>query len=260
MRGTVAVVMLLCTCEIALAQGDSAPRPMAKDADPDWEAVTVRASDPDSREIGYRVSGRQIELRRQTVAAMLMVGYGIHMKQIADAPKWVESAEWEVKGVPDVPGDPDARQIRSLVQKLLAERFGLKMHTQQREMAVFALTVAKGGAKLKPSQGDANGLPDENDRENGGESTVVFTNAPLSLLVTVLDFRMDRPVVDHTGLPGRYDMLLRYTADESRAPADGNAAPGLFTAMEEQLGLKLEPMRSEADAMVIDKVERPREN
>lgn len=261
MRGVVATMMLLCACGIAHAQGDSALPRMAKGADPDWEVVAVRASDPDSKESGYQVSGRrEILLLRQTVEAMLMVGYGIHTKQIADAPDWVRTTAWDVRGIPDVPGEPDTEQVRSLVRKLLAVRFGLKVHTEKHEMAVFALTVAKGGAKLKASEGDPNGLPDENDSENGGESTVVFTNAPLSLLVTVLDFRVDRPVVDRTGVDGRYDLKLRYTMDESRAPTDGIAAPGLFTAMEEQLGLKLEPMRSEANVMVIDKVERPGAN
>ena len=257
------VVMLLGAAPSSVAQGqsDAAMPKMARDADPDWDVVTVKPSDPDSKEAGYRISGRrQIQLLKQTVEAMLMVGYGVHKKQIENAPDWVRTEMWDVTGETDQMGEPDAAQVRSLVRKVLKERFGLVLHTQQEEMPVFALTVAKGGAKLKASDGDPSALADEYDHENGGEATVRFVNAPVSLVVTILDFRVDKPIVDKTGLTGRYDFTLKYTTDETRGPTDANAAPGLFTAMEEQLGLKLEPVKTMTDVLVIDKVERPGAN
>ncbi|HKO18110.1 MAG TPA: TIGR03435 family protein [Acidobacteriaceae bacterium] len=245
----------------AQAQGDSPMPKMARDADPDWDVVTVKPSDPDSKEVGYRMSGRrQIQLLRQTAEAMLIVGYGVHKKQIENAPEWVRTAEWDVSGETDLMGEPDAQQVRSLVRKLLKERFGLMLHRQQREMEVFALTMAKGGAKLKASTGDPNALANEYEHENGGEATVAFKNAPVNLLVTILDFRADKPVVDKTGLTGRYDFTMRYTIDETRVAADASGAPGLFTAIQEQLGLKLEAVKAPADVLVIDKVERPGAN
>lgn len=245
----------------AQAQGDSPMPKMARDADPDWDVVTVKPSDPDSKEIGYRIRGRrQIQLLRQTAEAMLIVGYGVHKKQIENAPEWMRTEEWDVSGETDLMGEPDAQQVRSLVRKLLKERFGLVLHKEQQEMSVFALTVAKGGAKLMDSKGDPNALADEYEHENGGEATVRFANSPVSLLVTILDFRADKPVVDRTGLTGRYDFTLKYTTDESRVSPDTNASPGLFTAMEEQLGLKLELIKAPADVLVIDKVEKPSAN
>ena len=79
-------------------------------------------------------------------------------------------------------------------------------------------------------------------------------------LAQMLQFRVDRPVVDQTGLKGRYDFRLQWTTDESRAPADGSAPPGVFTAIQEQIGLKLEPVKAQADVLVVDKVERPGAN
>ena len=248
-------------CGGVRAQSSSTMPKMARDADPGWDVVAVKPSDPNSKEIGYRISGRrQIQLLRQTAEAMLIVGYGVHKKQIANAPEWVRTQEWDVTGETDVVGEPDEAQVKGLVRKLLKERFGLTVHTEQREMPVFALTVAKGGAKLKPSDGDPSALADEYEHESGGEATFAFKNARVGLLTTILDFRTDKPVVDKTGLMGRYDFTLRYTMDESRVPPEVNAAPGLFTAMEEQLGLKLEPVKAAADVLVIDKVERPGAN
>src|SRR5579884_2449283 len=157
-RWTAAVVAVLAATGltgvgVARAQSDAARPKMARGADPDWEVATVRASDPDSKEVGYRISGRrQIQLLRQTAEAMLIVGYGVHKKQIENAPEWMRTEEWDVTGETDVMGEPNEAQVKSLVRKLLKERFGLVAHTEQREMAVFALTVAKGGAKLVASK------------------------------------------------------------------------------------------------------------
>jgi uncharacterized protein (TIGR03435 family) len=262
-RVAAAVILcaFLCAGHVeAQGQTQSAAQRLPREADPAWEVVAVRPSDPNSTESGFRVNGRHLALRRQSVAAMLMVAYGIQKKQIANAPDWVNTKEWEVNGELDADGMPDIRQIRVLVRKLLVDRFKLVAHTEQREMPVYALTVTKGGAKLEKSTADPNGLPDERDRQSAGESSVEFKNVPIGQLVTLLDFRLDRPVVDRTGLAGRYDFALKYTMDETRAPVEGNPAPGVFTALQEQLGLKLEPMKAAADVIVIDKVEQPEAN
>lgn len=247
------------------AEGDAAweipaeDKPMAKDADPDWEVVTVRPGDPNGRNAGFHLEGRQVFIERKTVKDMLLVGYEMHKKQIANAPDWAGSEIWDVKGVPDAPGKPSLRQLQSLTCKALVERFGLVSHTEQREMEVFALTVAKGGSKMTPSAGDPNGLPNEND--NGGAVvTMRVENMSMKEFALLMKFFTDRPVVDQTGLSGRFDFQMKWTSDESRAPADGSAPPSLFTAMQEQIGLKLEPVKAKTDVLVIDKLEKPGEN
>lgn len=233
---------------------------MAANADPDWEVVTVRPADPN--ETGSRIGpdGRQVVVHRHTVETMLLFGYGVHKKQLVNAPDWVATERWDAKGNPDVPGRPNVPQFQSLMRKLLVERFGLVSHTEQREIPVYALTVAKGGPKLERSAGDPNGVPNENDSESGGQRTMHMTNATMGELSLVLKLFLDRPVVDQTGLRGRYDFSLKWTYDESAVPGDGNAAPTVFTAIQEQLGLKLEAVKTSTDVMVIDKIEKPGAN
>jgi uncharacterized protein (TIGR03435 family) len=251
---------------LARAEGDAAweiPKvdaAMAKDADPDWEVATVRPTDPSVTNASIRIDGRQFILENRTVETMLLAGYGVHKKQIADAPDWIRTERWDVRGVPDVPGQPSMKQMQSLVRKILAERFGLVTHTEKRELEVYALTVAKSREKMTPSAGDPNGLPDENDRENGGVRTMHVANSSMDDFALVMKFFLDRPVVDQTGLAGRYDFQLKWTFDESRVPSDGSEPPGLFTAIQEQLGLKLEPVKAQTDVLVVDKVERPSAN
>ena len=113
---------------------------------------------------------------------------------------------------------------------------------------------------MAASQGDPNGLPDESEDENGGERTMRMTNVAVGDLALMLNVSLDRPVVDQTGLKGRYDFDLKYTFDEMRAAPDANAAPGVFTAVQQQLGLKLEAVKTMAPVLVVDKVERPGAN
>jgi len=233
---------------------------MAKDADPDWEVVTVRPGDPNGMGSGIRVEGRDLVVQRHTVETLLLFGYGVHKTQVMNAPDWVRSERWDARGYPDVPGQPSLPQFQGMIRKLLVERFGLVEHTEKRDLAVYALTVGKGALKIEKSAGDPNGIPLENDRENGGQRTMQAGNMTMREFCLLMTYFMDKPVVDQTGLQGRYDFLLKYTFDETRAPTDGSAPPTMFTAIQEQLGLKLEPVKTATDVMVIDKVERPGEN
>jgi uncharacterized protein (TIGR03435 family) len=233
---------------------------MAKDADPDWDVVTVRPTDPSINNASIRMNGRQFVLENRSVETLLLAGYGVQKKQIVNAPSWIQTERWDVRGVPDVPGQPSLRQMQTLVRKVLAERFGLVTHTEKREMDVYALIVTRSGQKMTPSAANSSGLPDENDNDNGGVRTMHAANMSMSDLSLIMKFFMDRPVVDQTGLAGRYDFQLKWTYDESKTPPDGTAPPGLFTAIQEQIGLKLEPVKAQADVLVIDKIEHPSAN
>jgi len=233
-----------------------APKMMAADADPNWEVATVKPSDPNDEKQTIRVRGRHLELKNQTVEVMLMVAYGLQKGQIADVPEWVRKQNFDVDGVPDVDGQPNVQQFQSMLRKLLAERFQLKMHFEQREMTVFALKVAKNGPKLKDASNPA-GLPTQEGRGGEGYRTLEFRSISIEDLTLMMMQYVDYPVVDQTGLKGRYDFTLKYTFDETRAPADGSAPPNLFTAMQEQAGLKLESVKAPAKVLVVDHVERP---
>jgi uncharacterized protein (TIGR03435 family) len=154
-----------------------------------------------------------------------------------------------------------------MIRKVLADRFGLKAHNDQRELSVYALTVAKGGSKLTKSLGNPNGPPDDYFSTS---AYMKETNTTMGEYAKAMQYVLDRPVVDQTGLAGRWDFLLKWTPDESQFTAIGirilpptdnpNAPPGLFTAIQEQIGLKLEATRAMVDVIVIDKVERPSAN
>jgi len=260
----VVAAVLLCTCDGARAQGQAAGETkealMARNVDPGWEVATVRPSDPDETEQSFSVRGRHVLIKRQNVETMLMVAYGVQKTQIADAPDWVKSQSFDVDGFPDVPGQPSVQQFQSMVRKLLVERFGLKMHKEQREMAAYVLTVAKGGMKLKPTSSGPDALPSQDVSGGEAERHLKFTNVSMADFTLMMLYEVDKPLLDHTGLQGRYDFGLTFTKDESRVPLGGNSAPGLFTAIQEQLGLKLEAVKAPVDVLVIDAVTRPSAN
>lgn len=241
-------------------QQPAKPQMMAKDADPDWEVATVRPSDPNDK--GYqhiRSSGRHLLLLDTTVEEFLLLGYSVQKSQLAGLPDWAKTERWDVDGAPDAEGQPNWVQMQALMRKILAERFGLKLHREQRQLAVYALTLAKGGPKMTPNTSDPNGLLEQRNSAVNGRDTEDLKNASMQDLTEILQFRVGRPVLDRTGLKGRYDFKLQWTTDEMQATA-ADAPPGIFTAIQEQIGLKLEPVKAMADVLVVDAVERPGAN
>jgi len=262
---TVLTAAALLAFGIARAQGTEGngtakPQMMAKDADPDWEVATVRPSNLDDRN-GQRIRfrGRHVMLLDHTVEDILLIGYGVQKSQLVGEPDWVKTERWDVDGVPDVEGEPSMKQLQAMMQKILVERFELKLHREQRVMPVFALTTAKVGPKMTPDASDPNGWMDQQNSAANGRDVENLKNASMPDLAQILQFRVDRPVVDQTGLKGRYDFKLQWTTDESQT-TQPDAPPGLFTAIQEQIGLKLEAVKAPAGVLVIDNVQRPGAN
>ncbi len=229
---------------------------MAEEVHPVFEVATIKPSDPNDRSDGFHSNGRRIYIENQTVNKMLTFAYGFHPKQVVGGPDWFGTERFDINGVPDVEGEPNLRQQQEMLQRLLVDRFGLKSHREKRQLAVYAITAAKGGPKLTKSQGDPNGLPDQTGNGNGGQMTFRFTNNTMEDFALLMQFFVDRPVVNQTGLTGRWDFVLTWTPNDLKA-ADANAAPGMFTAIQERLGLKLEAVKAAADVLVVDHAERP---
>jgi uncharacterized protein (TIGR03435 family) len=249
---------------VAMAQdaGDQAPRPgmMARDADPDWEVATVKPSAPSDTGVHrVRLQGRHVMLLGDSVEELLSLGYGVQKNQITGLPDWAQTQRWDVDGIPDATGEPSLRQIQAMMRRILNERFGLTLHHEQRVLRVYALTVAKNGAKLPKSTGDPTGSPHDDGGSANGRVSKRFTNTAMPDLILTLLFYTDRPVVDQTGIKGRYDFKLQWTTNEAQTSAP-DAPPGLFTAIQEQLGLKLEPVKAPTDVLVIDAVQKPGPN
>jgi len=238
---------------------------MAQDASPDWAVATVRPSDPDAKPVNdrllaFRFYGRQFLIERQTVESMLMVGYGLQKNQIVSGPEWVRTQLFDIDGLANVEGEPSVEQFQSMIRNLLVERFWLKTHEETRSISVYALTIAKDGPKLIQSKADRNGGGRIQVGGGPGYRTLNFQEVSMQDLPIMLVLYLDRPLLDRTDLHGKYDFTLKYTYDEERAPSDGSAPPSLFTAFQEQLGLKLQAMRAPAPVLVIDAIKMPGEN
>ncbi|MGD0345267.1 MAG: TIGR03435 family protein [Terracidiphilus sp.] len=247
-------------------QAQSPTTAPAQTAAPEFEAATIKpVKNPNPNRTHDRTEGRRFTAYSVTLRELIMMTYELDAQQITGGPAWVASDEYDVEAVAGE-GVDIHEQGRAMMQKLLADRFQLQFHREQRTISVYALTVAKGGSKLTAAK--------VNDGQNFAScehfGVCNFRSEPLSHFVKWLaNAVLDRPVVDKTGITGTFDFSLKWTPDESqfstsglRAPAAGDnaTAPPLFTAIEEQLGLKLEPEKMPAEVLVIDKVERPSEN
>lgn len=242
------------------------PKAMPKGAVPKFDVVTVKPSDPNRPGKLFTIRGRQIITINTTMNDMVTFAYGLQLKQIVGAPDWFATEKFDLDGVPDIEGQPDLEQFRMLIQSALTQRFKFTYHHDKKELSVYALTVAKSGPKLTVT------LSRPSDPGNfmfGKLGQLRVSNMTMKGFCDGMQTVMDRPVVDHTGLTERYDFNLNWTPDDSQfasfgprpAPKDDpDAPPSLYTALQEQLGLKLEPTKAMTDVFVIDHVEKPAAN
>lgn len=204
-----------------------------------------------------------------TLKSILHFAFGLPENQIVDAPSWVDSANFDIvaKAGPDadaqlnaLSGDQNELAKQQMVQALLADRFHLKAHRETRQLPIYNLVVAnpKAGPKLLPTE--AHGTTIDNNKRSirivGGDDSV-------EALAEYLSKTLGRNVVDVTAITGRYDLALKWTPEDALAantdPAP-DAPPDIFTAIQEQLGLKLEPAKGPVPVLVIDHIEMPSEN
>ena len=248
------------------------PKPMAANADPGFDVATVKPTKPGSQGKGIGFDGQKFIANHFDMNDLIAFAYGLHAKQIIGAPDWFATDLYDVAGTPDVSGQPSLHQMELMMQKLLPDRFALKFHHEQRELPVYIITVAPGGPKMKVTKLGPN---DPQPFFFRGLGDLVVGNMTIKEVATWFQSSvMDRPVVDHTGLTDRYDFTLKWTPDDSQfaqfrsvlpptASAAGdnpNAPPSLYTAMPEQLGLKIEAGKAMDDVIVIDHVEKPSAN
>lgn len=248
------------------------PKPMAADANPGFDVVTIKPSTPGAQGKGFGFRGTHFVTRNTNLNDLVAFAYGLHSKQIIGAPDWFGTDLFDIDGTPDVPGQPSLHQMEMMVQKLLPDRFALKFHHDQRELSVYIITVASGGPKMTKTTAGPNdpqgfgfrGLGDLSVRNMNMKEFASWMQSGV----------MDRPVVDHTGLTDKYDFQLKWTPDDSQfaqfrgvgavaPPAAGDnpdAPPSLYTAVQEKLGLKIEAGKAMDDVIVIDHVEKPSPN
>ena len=243
--------------------------PMPASARPAFEVATIKPADPDENGKGYFFQGDQVRTLNTSVNDLITFAFSLQQKQILGGPAWVSSDHFDISGKPDIDGGPNTLQMRGMLEKLLIERFGLKFHYEKRELPVYALTIVKSGNKMTKSKGDPDGLPSMFFQ---GLGILPVSNATMQDFSNIMQSAvLDRPVVDQTGLTGRWDFTLKWTPDDSQfgglgvkvpppSPDAPNAPPALFTAMPEQLGLRLDATKAPVQVLVIDALQKPSAN
>lgn len=218
-------------------------------AGPQFEVASIKPNASGSRgPTIYNPTRGRFAIDSITLKALIAYAYDVREFQVSGGPSWVGSEEYNIVAKPQ--GEASNERILAMAKDLLAERFKLTLHHESKEMPVLALTVAKGGARLHPSEGT--GGPEI----RGGRGRLVARKVTMGMLAAQLAGRvLDRPVLDRTGIGGEFDVDLEWTRDES--PDSG---PSIFTALQEQLGLKLETQKGVVDVLAIDHVERPSAN
>jgi uncharacterized protein (TIGR03435 family) len=262
---------LMLACSLAprwIAFAQQQPRPS-------FEVASVKPGDPNNRQVCvcFEPPGRFVGIN---VTLKMLIGdaYNLRNHQISGGPNWLDSAKFDIEG--KVPGatpipaglDGPPRILRLMEQSLLEERFKLAVHRETREEQVYELVVDRGGPKLKEAA-DTPGGPQGIGFNGRGHLT--GTAAHMMLFVNELSQLLGRTVIDKTGLTGKYDFTLKWTPDPGMLPgfvADGPDAPpppdpngpSIFTAMQEDLGLKLQAAKGPVEIIVIDHAEKPDAN
>jgi len=261
------LVLERATAETAWAIPEP-PKAMAAGATPNIEVATIKPSKPDAQGKILTLQGNSLITRNFSLTDCISFAYGIHAKQVTGLPAWAEADKFDLTVKPDIDGMPNEKQLKGLMQQLLAERFKLAFHHDNKELSVYVLSAAKAGNKMTKSAADPNSLPGLFFSQIGD---LHVRNANMGNFTDLMQSAvLDRPVVDQTGIAGRWDFELKWTPDDSQfsgmgakipPPTDAaNAPPNLYTAIQEQIGLKLEATKANADVLVIDKVEKPSDN
>jgi uncharacterized protein (TIGR03435 family) len=275
--------MILAT--IVLAALTAQAKPVSNAALPSFEVASIKPNNSGTSNISINISpGGRFTARNVTVKKLIEDAYDIQGFQISGAPGWLDSARYDIvaKAADSPENDPRhvseserktfEQQHRSRLQSLLATRFQLKTHNTSKEGPVYALVIAKNGSKLRTAQGEKPNNRGMTMRPGQLEGQGV----PISFLAEDLSRQLSRIVVDDTGLAGIYDFTLKWTPDErlsqtfknagagnegaGNAPPSGASGPSVFTAIQEQLGLKLQSEKAPVDVLVIEHVEKPSEN
>jgi len=233
-----------------------------------FEVATIKPVPTEAKAVRYitmQGANRFIE-KDYTLKLLIAAAYNLNPKAISGGPEWMDSEHYDIAAL--TPGDirPTRDEQMTMLRKLLTDRFQLAFHREPREFSIYALEVAKGGPKLREAA-KPNDVPALINVVYPQSIKLPARNVTMGDFASMLQRAvLDRPVVDETGLTGKYDFDLEWAPDESEfngaiapASADANAAP-LFTAIQQQLGLKLVATRGVVDALVVDKAQRPSAN
>jgi bla regulator protein blaR1 len=257
-----------------------------------FEVASVKPSATDDRRTMIQIQpGGGLRTGGTSLKMLLTFAYDVREFQITGGPGWINTDRFDIvakaersAGAENPPDDPRKMteqqrktvgdQMRERLRALLAERFQLTLHRETKEQSVYALVVAKGGPKLQQAQA-MEGTGPRGPMMRMGRGELSGQGVELEMLTRTLSSQLGRTVIDRTGLKGNFDFKLTWTPDpgQSATPLGGGPPPGadappppdpngpsVFTALQEQLGLRLESQKGPVEMLVIDRVEKPSEN
>jgi uncharacterized protein (TIGR03435 family) len=276
-------VILLAALSLLLTNCFHAQSPTPAEPARQFDVVTIKPTDPNAdphSNGGMGFDRDKFTTNGQTVKSLIKFAYGLNFgsdDQIAGGPAWIGTSMFNITAKEDAetvaamqalkPGQ-QMTIIKPMVQQVLADRFQLKMHHETRTLAVYALVVAKNGPKLTPFV-EMSGAPQKGWQglQMQGRGMMEGRAAQLDMFTGVLSMQHEingRTVVNHTGLNGKYNFMLKWTPEQNSAAdaatSTDAAGPSLFTALQEQMGLRLESTKAPVDVIVIDSVALPTEN
>ncbi|HWF09845.1 MAG TPA: TIGR03435 family protein [Bryobacteraceae bacterium] len=251
-----------------IPQPPARPKPLAS-TDPVFEVASIKRSSPDSRERGLRLQGGTISVMNMPLTDILSFVYDLHPHQIIGLPAWATSEKYDISAKAEGEGQPTRDQLTMMLRKLLAERFQLAVHDEQRELPVYTVNVAKGGIKISPNDPKTDPTKATTGVIFRGPGSVLLNNVTMDDFSKMLQqAALDRPVINQTGISGKYDFSLVWSPPQLAIAAPNpnaltptaDAPPDLYTAVQQQLGFRIDAAKLRIGVVVIDKVERPSNN
>ena len=202
-----------------------------------------------------RMVGDRFTATNSTVIQLLRTAYSVQEFQIEGQPGWAGSDRFDIAAKSRSGDNPDQWPV--MLQNLLAQRFGLRVRREQRERNVYALVVASGGLKLKPVDPSKCAPPDGSCGFSATPTEIVARGQSMGQLATRLSRSIGQAVLNRTEVGGIFDFTLEWTLEDQFREPGATASPAIFTALNEQLGLRLQSQRAPVEVLVVDRVERP---
>ncbi len=244
---------------------------------PAFEVVSIKPSPHDDGHLRLQFTADGFRAVNVTLHVLLVEAFGLDDDQVINEPDWANKREFDIDARVDGQDVPALHELsfdqrREMFRQILTERFGLTCHSDTRQLPVFALVIGKNGAKLKQSAPVPNAAPITHHGPGGmavSPGRIVATSTSMPYFTDVLSNELGRTVVDRTGLDGSYDINLAWTPAEGEGgampsaddpPPSDASDPSIFTAVQEQLGLKLQSEKTWVQVIVVDKVHLPEQN
>jgi uncharacterized protein (TIGR03435 family) len=255
---TIARILLVLTSFVVGSVGTA--RLLAQQASPAFEVASIKTNRSGAGGSSMRFSTGRVTMANVPLKKVILTAYGIpdDHQYAAVGPDWLVTEHFDIQAT--FSPDAEVQQVRQMLQGLLAERFRLTLHQERRQLPMFALVVAKNGPRIHP-------VEEGQSQTRGDAGRLEATKITMQKLADLLARMTEHEVEDRTGLAGVFDFTLEWSPLDTPAiePSANGAAgatdgPSLVTALQEQLGLRLESTKGPVDVLVIDHVEHPTEN